>query len=155
MGDLPYVHQSPEYISANPGLAFDYQFINVEDFMGRVRGVGCGRTSGCGNMPPSFESIVTTVSCEFYVCVIAVACMLPLFAGRDRAHTVLHPEPWGGGVHHLAVLLHAPAWLPCPQDHHPYHVQRAEGAHPGRHRAALCRQSPSREALQGMKDPLK
>lgn len=42
LGDLPYVHQSPEYISANPGLAFDYQFINVEDFMGRVRGVGCG-----------------------------------------------------------------------------------------------------------------
>ena len=40
LGDLPYVTQSPEYLTANAGLAFDYQFINVEDFMGRVRKCG-------------------------------------------------------------------------------------------------------------------
>ena len=38
LGDLPYVSTAPEYRLANAGLAFDYQFINVEDFMGRVRG---------------------------------------------------------------------------------------------------------------------
>ena len=37
LGDLPYVSTAPEYRLANAGLAFDYQFINVEDFMGRVR----------------------------------------------------------------------------------------------------------------------
>ncbi|GAX76342.1 hypothetical protein CEUSTIGMA_g3788.t1 [Chlamydomonas eustigma] len=35
LGDLPYVHQAPEYLVGNAGLAFEYQFINVEDFMGR------------------------------------------------------------------------------------------------------------------------
>ena len=49
LGDLPYVRDSPEYVTANPGLAFDYQFINVEDFMGRVSagwGAGTGMTGG-------------------------------------------------------------------------------------------------------------
>jgi len=35
LGNLPHVDQSREYITANTGLAFDYQFINVADYEGR------------------------------------------------------------------------------------------------------------------------
>jgi len=35
LGDLPYVLNTPAFKAANPGLAFDYQFINVPDFMGK------------------------------------------------------------------------------------------------------------------------
>lgn len=35
LGDLPYVLEQPEYLRANPGFAFDYQFINVEDMHGQ------------------------------------------------------------------------------------------------------------------------
>ncbi len=33
--DLPVIHNSTEYQFANPGFAFDYQLINVNDFQGR------------------------------------------------------------------------------------------------------------------------
>jgi intron-binding protein aquarius len=39
LGDLPAVLSSDEYQAANPGLAFEYQFINVEDFNGKVSSV--------------------------------------------------------------------------------------------------------------------
>ena len=32
LGDLPNVRQQPAYQQANPGLAFEYQFINVPDY---------------------------------------------------------------------------------------------------------------------------
>jgi intron-binding protein aquarius len=35
LGDLPNVLTGHEYSCANPGLAFEYQFIDVPDFMGR------------------------------------------------------------------------------------------------------------------------
>ena len=35
LGDLPNVLTSPEYLSANPGFAFDFQFIDVPDYQGR------------------------------------------------------------------------------------------------------------------------
>nr|XP_019560772.2 RNA helicase aquarius-like [Aedes albopictus] len=34
LGDLDHVTQWPEYINCNPGFAYDYQLINVEDFNG-------------------------------------------------------------------------------------------------------------------------
>eukprot|EP01071_Lankesteria_metandrocarpae_P005629 Lankesteria_metandrocarpae@DN4072_c0_g1_i1.p1 len=35
LGNLPVVEQREEYCTANAGLAFEYQFINVEDYEGR------------------------------------------------------------------------------------------------------------------------
>ncbi|KAF5841175.1 hypothetical protein DUNSADRAFT_14005 [Dunaliella salina] len=35
LGDLPAVDLNPRFKAANPGLAFDYQFINVPNFLGR------------------------------------------------------------------------------------------------------------------------
>ena len=35
LGDLPNVRTSPEYLRANPGFAYDYQFIDVPDLDGR------------------------------------------------------------------------------------------------------------------------
>jgi hypothetical protein len=35
LGDLPNVCSRPEYIRANPGFSYDYQFINVGDVDGR------------------------------------------------------------------------------------------------------------------------
>ena len=35
LGDLPNVLTGPEYLRANPGFAFDYQFIDVPDYQGR------------------------------------------------------------------------------------------------------------------------
>ncbi|XP_028852048.1 RNA helicase aquarius isoform X1 [Denticeps clupeoides] len=34
LGNLPHVQQQPEFQSSNPGLAFDFQLVNVEDFNG-------------------------------------------------------------------------------------------------------------------------
>jgi hypothetical protein len=36
------VSAHPAFLTANPGFAFDYQFVNVPDFMGRVRRFACG-----------------------------------------------------------------------------------------------------------------
>lgn len=36
LGDLPAVCSQPQFAAANPGLAFDFQFVNVPDFMGKV-----------------------------------------------------------------------------------------------------------------------
>ena len=35
LGDLPNVLTGQEYLRANPGFAFDYQFIDVPDYQGR------------------------------------------------------------------------------------------------------------------------
>ncbi|KAL6757285.1 hypothetical protein V8C86DRAFT_1695364 [Haematococcus lacustris] len=35
LGDLPAVSTEPNFLAANPGFAFDYQFINVPDFLGK------------------------------------------------------------------------------------------------------------------------
>jgi len=35
LGDLPNVRHSPEYVRANPGFSYDYQFIDVGDMDGR------------------------------------------------------------------------------------------------------------------------
>ena len=35
LGDLPNVTSNPEYLRANPGFAYDYQFIDVPDLNGR------------------------------------------------------------------------------------------------------------------------
>lgn len=35
LGNLPLVETSPEYQQANPGLRYDYQFINVPDYKGK------------------------------------------------------------------------------------------------------------------------
>ncbi|KAI8476245.1 MAG: hypothetical protein J3K34DRAFT_511964 [Monoraphidium minutum] len=35
LGDLPRVKQSPEFLAANAGLAYEYQLVDVPDFMGR------------------------------------------------------------------------------------------------------------------------
>eukprot|EP00967_Tisochrysis_lutea_P058958 scaffold75140_cov19-Tisochrysis_lutea.AAC.2 len=68
LGDLPAVDLDPRFKAANPGLAFDYQFINVPNFLGKVwvlRGGGgdargCKDTSGCvwlrASACPSFAS---------------------------------------------------------------------------------------------------
>jgi len=40
LGDLPAVHTEPRFKAANPGLAYDYQFINVPNFMGKVSAHG-------------------------------------------------------------------------------------------------------------------
>lgn len=34
LGNLPHVQELPEFQVPNPGLTFDYQLINVEDFNG-------------------------------------------------------------------------------------------------------------------------
>lgn len=34
LGNLPHVQQLPEFQVPNPGLTFDFQLINVEDFNG-------------------------------------------------------------------------------------------------------------------------
>lgn len=34
LGNLPHVQDLPEFQVPNPGLTFDYQLINVEDFNG-------------------------------------------------------------------------------------------------------------------------
>ena len=36
LGDLPAVCSSPPFQAANPAFAFEYQFIDVPDYMGRV-----------------------------------------------------------------------------------------------------------------------
>ncbi|PFH34370.1 hypothetical protein BESB_075220 [Besnoitia besnoiti] len=35
LGNLPLVETHPSYAASNPGLAFDFQFINVEDYAGK------------------------------------------------------------------------------------------------------------------------
>ncbi len=35
LNDLPNVISSPEYLRANPGFAYDYQFVDVPDLDGR------------------------------------------------------------------------------------------------------------------------
>ncbi|KIY91629.1 Intron-binding protein aquarius [Monoraphidium neglectum] len=35
LGDLPRVRESPEFLSSNPGLGYEYQLVDVQDFMGR------------------------------------------------------------------------------------------------------------------------
>lgn len=35
LGNLPNVTSTPEYVRGNPGLAYDYQFIDVPDLQGR------------------------------------------------------------------------------------------------------------------------
>lgn len=44
LGDLPAVTTEPHFLAANPGFAFDYQFINVPDFMGKV-GTSCRKSA--------------------------------------------------------------------------------------------------------------
>lgn len=34
LSSLPHVTEAPEFLSANPGFLYDYQFINVEDYQG-------------------------------------------------------------------------------------------------------------------------
>ncbi len=34
LGDLPYVKTAPEFLRANPGFAYDFQFIDVPDYQG-------------------------------------------------------------------------------------------------------------------------
>ena len=35
LGDLPYVKTAPEFLRANPGFAYDFQFIDVPGYQGR------------------------------------------------------------------------------------------------------------------------
>ncbi|CAG8640369.1 3664_t:CDS:10, partial [Ambispora leptoticha] len=35
LGNLPVIHQQPEYQKANAGFTYDYQLINVEDYLGK------------------------------------------------------------------------------------------------------------------------
>ena len=34
LGDLPYVKTASEFLRANPGFAYDFQFIDVPDYQG-------------------------------------------------------------------------------------------------------------------------
>ena len=36
LGDLPAVSTAPAFVAANPGFGFEYQFVHVPDFMGKV-----------------------------------------------------------------------------------------------------------------------
>ena len=51
LGDLPAVQQQPQFLRANPGFAFDYQFINVPDFMGKVEARLSLYTNGVPTQP--------------------------------------------------------------------------------------------------------
>lgn len=35
LGNLPFITSHPEYVNANPGFCYDYQFVNVPDFEGK------------------------------------------------------------------------------------------------------------------------
>ena len=75
-----------------------------------------------------------------------------LCAGPRRvgAGAALLSEPGRGGVSGVGVPVHAPAGLPGREDLHPDHVQRAEGALAGRHRAALRAPPRLRTPAQGV-----
>lgn len=56
LGNLPHVTRWSEYIVANPGFAYDYQLINVEDFN------GVGETEPT----PHFYQVCRYVTCNFH-----------------------------------------------------------------------------------------
>ncbi len=81
LGDLPIVQQEPQFLQANPGFAFDYQFINVPDFMGKVRDSwGCMQSHmACTYSAVSFaphKSADCVLVC-FWACIHLCACLCP------------------------------------------------------------------------------
>lgn len=71
LGNLPHVQELPEFQVPNPGLTFDYQLINVEDF----NGVGESEPN------PYFYQVSICVRCRTRAC----ASVLHYFTETRRA----------------------------------------------------------------------
>lgn len=78
LGNLPHVQELPEFQVPNPGLTFDYQLINVEDF----NGVGESEPN------PYFYQVSSCVHYRTQACRVSV---LRYFTQR---HTLVPPEQY-------------------------------------------------------------